>query len=40
MYARSLGVNINLLWGSVLTVFGALMMWFARRAMRCGTKGD
>jgi hypothetical protein len=30
MYARSLGVNINALWGSVLLVFGGLMYYFGR----------
>ena len=38
LYAKSLGTNINLLWGAVLMVFGALMVWFARRAMRDKTK--
>jgi len=28
-YARSLGLNVNLIWGLVLLVFG-LGMWFAR----------
>jgi hypothetical protein len=26
MYARSLGININLIWGIVLLVFGVLML--------------
>jgi len=26
MYAKSLGININLIWGGVLVVFGALML--------------
>jgi hypothetical protein len=26
IYARSLGININLFWGMVLVVFGALML--------------
>lgn len=26
MYAKSLGININLIWGGVLIVFGALML--------------
>jgi hypothetical protein len=31
-YARSLGININLIWGIVLLVFGALMLVLARRS--------
>ena len=31
-YARSLGININLRWGIVLLVFGALMLVLARRS--------
>ena len=34
MYQRSLGININLIWGAVLAVFGALMWYFGRRAGR------
>lgn len=26
MYAKSLGININLVWGAVLVVFGLLML--------------
>jgi hypothetical protein len=29
MYRRSLGININLIWGLVLLVFGGLMLIFA-----------
>jgi protein-S-isoprenylcysteine O-methyltransferase Ste14 len=29
IYERSLGININVRWGWVLFVFGALMLWFA-----------
>jgi hypothetical protein len=29
MYQRSLGININLVWGLVLLVFGLLMLGFA-----------
>jgi hypothetical protein len=32
MYQRSLGININLIWGVVLLAFGGLMVIFARRA--------
>lgn len=31
MYARSLGMNMNLGWGAVLLVFGLTMLWLARR---------
>jgi hypothetical protein len=30
-YARSLGINVNLVWGAVMLVFGLLMLFFARR---------
>jgi hypothetical protein len=33
-YARSLGVNVNLVWGAVMLAFGALMLLGARRAAR------
>jgi hypothetical protein len=32
LYARSLGININLWWGAVLLLFGGVMLWLARRA--------
>ena len=32
--ARSLGINVNLIWGVVLLVFGATMLMFALRARR------
>ena len=31
VYRRSLGININLIWGAFLVVFGALMLFFASR---------
>jgi hypothetical protein len=31
IYARSLGLNINLWWGLAMTGFGAVMLWLARR---------
>ena len=37
-YARSLGININLIWGLVLLVFGVLMLVLARRS--AGKKND
>ena len=33
LYAQSLGININLVWGAVLLVFGVLMFWLGARAM-------
>lgn len=34
IYARSLGTNINLLWGGVLVAFGAFMSGLAWKASR------
>ncbi|MGV3518676.1 hypothetical protein [Luteitalea sp.] len=34
IYARSLGLNVNLWWGAVLLVSGLLMVALARRARR------
>jgi hypothetical protein len=31
MYARSLNININLLWGGVMLIFGGLMLGFGLR---------
>jgi hypothetical protein len=31
IYARSLGFNVNLWWGLVLVLFGAIMLGLARR---------
>lgn len=31
VYARSLGVNVNLAWGLVLLAFGVVMLYFGRR---------
>ena len=36
LYARSLGINVNLYWGAVLTVFGLLMLALGRRASARG----
>jgi hypothetical protein len=36
LYARSLSVNVNLWWGLVLLLFGALMLWGAARARKGG----
>jgi hypothetical protein len=34
MYERSLGLNVNLLWGAVLGVFGGLMLLAAVRSRK------
>ncbi len=34
LYQRSLGININIVWGGVLFVFGALMWGFAAFARK------
>jgi protein-S-isoprenylcysteine O-methyltransferase Ste14 len=37
LYARSLGINVNLWWGAVLVLFGVVMLtlaWRARRAAK------
>jgi ABC-type Fe3+-siderophore transport system permease subunit len=34
MYARSLGINVNLWWGLVLLAFGSVMLTFALRSRR------
>ncbi len=31
IYDRSLGININLWWGLVMLLFGALMGWLGRK---------
>jgi hypothetical protein len=31
LYARSLGLNVNLVWGLVLLVFGGMMLFLAWR---------
>ncbi len=36
IYARSLGINVNLWWGLVLVVFGVVMLAFALRGARRG----
>lgn len=32
--AHSLGQNVNLGWGTIFALFGALMLWLARRARK------
>ena len=33
LYAQSLGINVNFIWGIVLLVFGAIMFYLGGRAM-------
>jgi high-affinity Fe2+/Pb2+ permease len=39
-YARSLGININLIWGIVLLVFGALMLMLAVKRKPSQSNGE
>lgn len=39
IYARSLGINVNLQWGLVLLAFGLVMLAFALRA-RAGRSSE
>jgi protein-S-isoprenylcysteine O-methyltransferase Ste14 len=39
MYKRSLGTNINLVWGLVLLVFGAFMLIMAWRGYKADRAG-
>jgi hypothetical protein len=32
IYQRSFSMNVNLIWGVVLIVFGCSMLWFGRHA--------
>jgi hypothetical protein len=34
IYRHSLGININLIWGVVMLVFGLIMLWLGRSATR------
>lgn len=36
IYAKSLGINVNLWWGGVLACFGGIMLLLARRGRRRG----
>jgi hypothetical protein len=39
IYQRSLGVNINMIWGAVMLVFGLVMFLFGMRGTR-NTKSE
>jgi hypothetical protein len=34
LYQRSLGLNVNLVWGAVLLAFGLGMLWLGRKRPR------
>ena len=34
LYARSLDININLVWGIVMLIFGVVMFYFAKRGSK------
>jgi hypothetical protein len=38
MYARSLGIDVNLVWGLVLLAFGLCMLLLSLRAARARTR--
>jgi hypothetical protein len=38
LYQQSLGINVNLYWGIVLLVFGALMFALSRRGARAAAR--
>jgi hypothetical protein len=40
IYARSLGININSMWGGVLLVFGAIMLALGARSHRRAASGE
>ena len=37
LYSRSLGINVNLCWGSLLLIFGGTMLTFAWRGSKAET---
>lgn len=36
MYAKSLGINVNIIWGAVMLVFGLVMLYFAKKGKKVG----
>jgi hypothetical protein len=40
VYQRSLGINVNLVWGMVLLVFGLVMILLGRRGCRMSKLED
>lgn len=33
-YTKSLGINVNLIWGVVMLIFGVVMFFFAKRGSK------
>jgi hypothetical protein len=40
LYQKSLGININLVWGSLMFAFGALMFFFGKRYKAAAATAD
>jgi uncharacterized membrane protein (UPF0136 family) len=40
LYGQSLGINVNLYWGVVLLIFGALMFTLSRRGVRAVARAE
>ena len=40
IYSISLGINVNLVWGCVLLVFGLVMLWLSRTTRGNSTRGS
>lgn len=40
LYQKSLGININLVWGSLMFAFGAIMFFFGKRKKATETPAD
>jgi hypothetical protein len=38
IYRRSLGINVNLIWGAVMLVFGLVMLGLSRFAARAASR--
>lgn len=36
MYAKSLDINVNIIWGAVMLVFGLVMLYFAKKGKKIG----
>ena len=36
IYERSLGININLIWGTILIAFSVILLWLGSRKGRSG----
>jgi hypothetical protein len=38
VYERSFNINVNLIWGAVMLVFGGTMLWLGRQRPAAGTR--